>query len=112
MAEYIERESVIKAIASVKMSDVVPNWNEPAIKEAVCKQGQAIKKIIKDEPAADVVEVETYNDLREAFVDFVCSGVHNPAPYCKNRRSTCVDKRGWCTYNDWCNGFNPDGRKG
>lgn len=57
MDEYIERGAVIKEIANVKMSDVVPNWYEPAIKEALCKQGQAIKKIIKDQPTADVVEV-------------------------------------------------------
>lgn len=60
---------------------------------------------------ADVVEVEKYNDLRESFVDFVCSGVHNPAPYCKNVCDGCVDSRGWCTYRR-CNGFNPDGRGG
>ena len=58
-------------------------------------------------PAADVVETEKYNDLREAFIDFVCSGVHNPAPYCKNRCDGCVDKYGCCTYKQ-CNGFNPD----
>lgn len=57
MAEYIEREALIKRIANVKMSEVVPNCYEPAIKNAVCKQGQAFKKIINDQPTADVVEV-------------------------------------------------------
>lgn len=53
--------------------------------------------------------LEQYEDLREAFVDFVCSGIHNPAPYCKNSCNECVDSRGYCTYKK-CRGFNPDGR--
>ena len=58
---------------------------------------------------ANVIPREQYEDLRESFVDFVCSGTNNPAPYCKNRCDECVDSRGWCTYRR-CNGFNPDGR--
>lgn len=57
MAEYIEREQLIKSIQSVKMVDVVPNCDEPYAKEAVYKQGQAIKKIIEKHPTADVVKV-------------------------------------------------------
>lgn len=59
---------------------------------------------------ANVVPREQYEDLRDAFVDFVCSGVQNLAPYCKNGCDECVDLRGWCTYKK-CRGFNPDGRK-
>ena len=59
---------------------------------------------------ANVVSKEQYEELREDFVDLVCSGTNNPAPYCKNRRDECVDWYGYCTYNK-CNGFNPDGRK-
>lgn len=69
-----------------------------------------IQMLIADTPTVDVVEVEKYNDLREAFVDFVCSGVHNPAPYCKNKCPECTDERGWCTYSS-CTGFNPDGER-
>lgn len=58
---------------------------------------------------ANVVSKEQYEELREAFVDYVCSGVPNLAPYCKNRCDECVDGRGWCTYQR-CRGFNPDGR--
>ena len=58
---------------------------------------------------ANVVSKEKYEELREAFVDFVCSGVHNPAPYCKNSCNECVDSYGYCTYRR-CTGFNPDGR--
>lgn len=58
---------------------------------------------------ANVVSREQYEELREAFVDYVCSGVRNQAPYCKNRCDECVDNRGWCTYQK-CRGFNPDGR--
>lgn len=58
---------------------------------------------------ANVVPKEQYEDLRDAFVDYVCSGVRNQAPYCKNSCDECVDSRGWCTYRR-CRGFNPDGR--
>ena len=68
---------------------------------------------IMDAETVDAVPVEKYNELREAFADYVCSGVNNQAPYCKNRiDGDCVDERGWCTYRH-CRGFNPDGgRKG
>lgn len=102
MAEYVEREA-LKGIFNAK-ADMAAGTPKEVFYAAV--------KMIETLPAADVVDAETYNDLRETFVEFVCSGVHNPAPYCKNRRSTCVDSRGWCTYNGWCEGFNPDGRKG
>lgn len=45
-------------------------------------------------------------DLRLDFVDYVCSGVQNPFPYCKNKLYDCDDGRGWCTYRH-CHGFNP-----
>lgn len=54
----------------------------------------------------DFVSVEKYNELREAFIDYVCSGVPNLAPYCKNRCQECVDGRGWCR-ESFCKGFNP-----
>lgn len=57
-----------------------------------------------------IVPREQYENLREAFVDYVCSGVSNQAPYCKNSCDECVDERNWCTYRR-CRGFNPDGRK-
>jgi hypothetical protein len=50
--------------------------------------------------------VEMYNELRENFVDYVCSGVRNEAPYCLNRCEYCVDSRGWCKV-ERCQGFNP-----
>ena len=62
----------------------------------------------KNAPTIDAVPAERYNDLREAFVDYVCTGVQNPAPYCTNRRPECVDGRGWCRTEN-CRGFNPDG---
>lgn len=65
------------------------------------------RRLIETAPTIDAVPAEKYNELREAFVDFVCSGVHNPGPYCKNKCPECVDKRGWCTYRR-CTGFNPD----
>ncbi len=67
---------------------------------------------IEDAPTIDAVPVEKYNELHEAFVDYVCSGVPNPAPYCKNRCPECVDCYGWCRQGlDACRGFNPDGER-
>jgi hypothetical protein len=60
-------------------------------------------------PTINAVSIEQYDELREDFVDFVCSGTSNLAPYCKNRCDDCVDHHGWCTYKE-CKGFNPDGR--
>ena len=89
MAEYIEREALIKEIASHKMSEVVPNCFEPAIKEAVCKLGQAIKKIIENHPAANVVEVRhgewKFRKSWDFFVCSKCSFEHtNYSHYCPN----------------------------
>lgn len=49
--------------------------------------------------------------LVEDFVDYVTGGVPNPAIFCKNRCSQCVDMRGWCT-GKYCNGFYPSGASG
>ncbi len=52
--------------------------------------------------------LEMYNELRENFIDYVCSGVPNLAPYCLNKCEGCVDLRGWCKQDsDKCQGFNP-----
>ena len=66
---------------------------------------EALEELLKE----NIDFKEQYNELRENFVDLVCSGTNNPAPYCKNRCNECVDWYGYCTYNR-CNGFNPDGR--
>lgn len=68
---------------------------------------------IEDAPTVDAVEiqkyealVEMYHELRENFIDYVCSGVRNEAPYCLNKCEDCVDSRGWCKL-EICHGFNP-----
>ena len=61
-------------------------------------------------PTIDAVPVEQYNGIREDFVDYVCSGVPNPAPYCGNATEKCVDARGWCV-NSECKGFTPRGER-
>ena len=61
-------------------------------------------------PSVDAVPVVQYNDLRDDFIDYVCSGVQNPAPYCGNATEKCVDARGWCVNNE-CNGFTPRGER-
>jgi hypothetical protein len=72
-----------------------------------------IVRMVCDAPTVDAVEVNKYealvvmyNDLRENFVDYVCSGIRNEAPYCLNKCEECVDKRGWCKLEK-CQGFNP-----
>lgn len=73
---------------------------------------RATHKRIMNAPTVDAVDAEKYNDLREAFVDFVCSGIQNPAPYCKNKNGMCVNGFGWCLHDSGnCQGFNPDGTK-
>ena len=78
---------------------------------SACWVGDVLELLEGD--AVDAVEVEKYNallekynDLRENFVDYVCSGIRNEAPYCLNKCETCVDKRGWCKL-ERCQGFNP-----
>lgn len=52
--------------------------------------------------------IESYNDLRENFVDYACSGSSNLAPYCINKCAECVTDRGWCKESsEKCRGFNP-----
>ena len=104
MAEAVEvvKKHSIACIKSEKMStDEITRFN--AVFASIIT---SLRKL----PTADVVEVNKYNELREDFIDFVCSGIHNPAPYCKNRCSECVDSSGWCTYRR-CTGFNPDGER-
>ena len=75
----------------------------------------AIKCFAEQMPTVDAVEVEKYkalvemyHDLRENFIDYVCSGTCNVAPYCLNRCEGCVDRVGWCSQgSDECHGFNP-----
>ena len=51
-------------------------------------------------------------ELRENFVEYVCSGINNPAPYCTNRRDECVDSCGWCKNSgEECMGFDPLGEE-
>ena len=89
-------------------ADRLVDWGFPKEAEAV----RAVAKGIKLEKTVDAVEAEKYNDLREAFVDYVCSGIPNPAPYCGNRCKECVDGRGWCKEDPAsCKGFNPDGER-
>lgn len=76
--------------------------------------GTEIMAVIDDTPTVDAVEVEQYrrllemyHELRENFVDFVCSGIPNVAPYCLNRCDGCCDAYGWCRQSNLCQGFNP-----
>ena len=82
---------------------------------------QAVFTEIDDAPTVDAVEVDKYielreqydrlftvfHELRDSFVDYVCSGVPNPSPFCKDKRHGCCDSYGWCKHDDQCTGFNP-----
>lgn len=48
-----------------------------------------------------------FHELRDAFIDYVCSGIPNPSPFCKNRCEGCLNSWGWCQSTDACKGFNP-----
>ena len=70
--------------------------------------------VIASQETVDAVEAEKYNrlveayhELRENFVDFVCSGIPKVSPYCLNRCDGCCDAYGWCRQSDLCKGFNP-----
>ena len=68
-----------------------------------------VRRRIENAPVVDAVPAEKYDALREAFIDYVCSGVSNPAPYCKNRCAECVNEYGWCRdKGENCAGFDPD----
>lgn len=84
-------------------------WLLSVVNESSKDEIRDVIQRIENAPAIDAVSIEQYEDLREDFVDFVCSGTNNLAPYCKNCCDECVDGRGWCTYQR-CRGFNPDGR--
>lgn len=80
-----------------------------------------LEKDIRNAPTVDAVEVDKYielreqydrlftefHELRDSFVDYVCSGIPNPSPFCKNKRHGCCDSYGWCKHDDQCTGFNP-----
>lgn len=97
MARYIDADLLIENIAKIEDLRTLST--------------KTIGEAISNTPTADVVEVEKYNDLREKFVDYACSGTNNLAPYCENRCAECVDGRGWCRYGRSCKGFNPDGER-
>jgi hypothetical protein len=70
MAEYIERAEIILHISSRQLKEIVPNCEEPEIREAVYKQGQAIKKMIENYPSADVVKVVRCKDCKYYVAEY------------------------------------------
>ena len=96
-----------------KMIEIFPYWKELPFKTQIelVRFGKAVKEKMQNAPTVDAVPLEQYNELRENFIDFVCSGATNLAPYCKNKFAGCVDRRGWCMQTKWCRGFNPDGER-
>lgn len=94
---YIDRDLLIERIESKKISDFVSNWQKPEIKEAIYKQGQAIKEIIKKQPTADVVEVVRCKDCKY-YKEATVGGIEN-LMLCHRLSPT----KTFCMSNDFCN---------
>lgn len=105
MARYIDAEEALQIINNYAKAIDYDCDNCKVVIDAI----KDIVSIIC--PKADVVDVKKYNELRDDFISFACSGVNNLAPYCKNRCAECLDGRGWCRYGKNCEGFNPDGKR-
>lgn len=105
MSRYIDADALLNEVNRIYTKHFAKS-REQVVQDIF----RALFKRIEAAHTVDAVEVEKYNELREAFVDFVCSGIHNPAPYCKNRCEECIDAYGWCKANA-CTGFNPDGER-
>mgnify|MGYP003300584007 CR=1 FL=1 len=90
----------------------VTNWDKPyavkisSIENAPTVDAVEVEKYIELREQYDKVFTE-YHELRDAFVSYVCGGIPNPSPFCKNSCGGCVDGYGWCKFNDKCRGFNP-----
>ena len=100
-----------------KIIEVFPEWENLSFqtKHKLVQYGKTVKMFVQNIPTVEAVEVEKYkelvemyHELRENFIDYVCSGTCNVAPYCLNRCEGCVDRVGWCAQgSDECHGFNP-----
>ena len=95
-------------------------WNDGEAEIQERNDWRTYTRMVQNAPTVDAVEankyeelvckyeelVGMYHELRENFVDYVCSGIRNEAPYCLNKCEDCVDQRGWCKFEK-CQGFNP-----
>ena len=63
---------------------------------------ERLEALEKELQAAKAMAEEIAGD----FVDYVCTGTTNPAPYCKNKCEGCTDKYGMCA-GVKCIGFAP-----
>lgn len=101
-----------KLISEKWLRNYLDDYDTKVLEPAALQMLNNFYAALIEAPAVDAVEVEKYDELREAFVDFVCSGIHNPAPWCKNRNEECTNVYGMCVFsNDACRGFNPDGER-
>ena len=111
----IDANALIEAINGLKTKDLYKK-RRSLVERWVRNNGYDILLLLvkhfPNEVSVDVKQYETlreqYHELRENFIDYVCSGTCNVAPYCLNRCEGCVDKWGYCKqYSDYCKGFNP-----
>lgn len=102
------------------MSKCIPRMTEDAATalSKLLAENEKLREMYQKEKAvchatqAELEQVKRERDtLVEDFVDYVTGGVPNPAIFCKNRCSQCVDMRGWCT-GKYCSGFYPSGESG
>ena len=73
--------------------------DEASLLAAVAERLESLENELK---AAKAMAEEIAGD----FVDYVCTGTINPAPYCKNKCEGCTDKYGMCA-GVKCIGFAP-----
>ena len=97
MNDFINRNALIAEGAKRKITEVVPEYRElPSnAKDALVRLATTFKKMLLDAPPVDMVPMEAYNELREMFVEYVCFGIPNPAPYCENACDECLNAYGW-----------------
>ena len=76
---------------------------------SICDEAATALSTLQAENAKLLAELKKVKaeleEERTDFIDCVCSGVSNYAPYCRNRKPDCVDKRGWCICA-MCHGFS------
>ena len=77
-----------------------------------CDRSKPYDEMVADAVRRAAARLEQLKQERDTlyvdFVDYVCSGTSNLAPYCSNKSDACIDSRGWCkTGCEACRGFRP-----
>ena len=94
MSDYKELLNKARLYRKLEHSPIVLS-----VYDAMC---DVIEQLVRERDAA----VEAAENIHSDFVDYVCSGRNNIAPYCGNRCADCTDVFGLCKpQSKFCNGF-------